>query len=629
MKLLNVGLCLATAWVMGSSCAKAPNVSRASAPIVIEPPPPIAPETPKEEEAKGLSLQSQAMEILNKNCAVCHSAGNAQGNFGSISNVEEMIASGRYLIPGAPEKSSLITKLAPTGNMPPAGSLKKEEIDILNSWVKELKLPAVVPLTEVDVLNIIRKDLESNVASGDRSGIRYFSLHVPQNLGATVGTLAMLRQAFVKVLNSISRAPLITEPKAVDSSKLVFRVQLSDLGSTAQIFETVTAAFYPFGQTFVSIEDNPLARRAANDHEFLKSEMGTDHYLIRADWFAASAGLPRIYSEFLQLGADQSALEAQLGVNHIQNIMENRVVRSGFKNSNVSSQNRIIERHVQGNGLAYWVSYDFAADEGAANIFGSPLGPLGIGQDAKAFEHDGGEMIFQLPNGMFGYYLANAAGVKIDKGPTSIVRQVDAPAQFVASIINGISCMNCHGAGLLYKTDEVRAFASAQAGTFSDVELNKIRNLYVEEKRFKELFDKDNALHFKSLNAMGINPALPDPVNQAYRYYNRALSRADVREELGLSEGDFTRLMTAEPFRTQWNSLNSIQGYIKREELQSLIQTAFDAHKTISQAVNPRVGDFVITPQCIFADALQTGTCIVRQPPAPAVPAAFALMGKD
>ena len=604
------------------SCAKTPIISKreaqpSSQDSIGESETPKAPTPVQVYKDAGLvvavSLQSKATEILRKNCEVCHQAGNALGNFGTVLNIEAMIASNRYLVPGSPEKSLIFTRLAPTGNMPPAGALKQEEIATLSQWITDLQPGVAKQLSESDVVNRVRQDLEAHVAPGQRFATRYFTLHVPQNLGATPATLGILRQAFFKTLNSVSRAPVIVEPKSIDNDGLIYRVQVLDIAMTVAHFDRVMGDFYPFSQIFIPVGDDPVARRTAEDHQFLKTELGTENYLIRADWFAATAPLPRLYSELLQLGTDQIKLQAQLGVNQVRNITDNRVVRAGFQNSNVSSQNRIIERHVQANGLAYWMSYDFASNSGMANVFNAPLGPTGVGHDAKAFVHDGGEMIFHLPNGLFGYYLATAAGEKIDKGPTSIVLQKDGPSQFASAIVNGISCMNCHGGGLLHKKDEVRNFVTAQVGKFSPDETDKVVKLYVEEKTLKELIEKDNSLYFRSLNTLGINPSLPDPVTQAFGFYNRGLSRNDVRVELGLTEAEFARLMTSEPFHTQWNSLNRAQGFIKRDDFQTFFHQAIDGQKDASQPVYPRMGDIVITPQCMSADLLKMENCLLRR----------------
>jgi serine/threonine-protein kinase len=338
---------------------------------------------------------------------------------------------------------------------------------------------------------------------------------------------------------------------------------------------------------------------------------------LRADWFIATATLPVPYERLLQLGADQAALDAQLGVNIQANLAANRAIRSGFKNSGVSTQNRVIERHSQNNGLSYWISYDFARLDQIENIFANPIGPQPVSA-TKAFQHDGGEIIFQLPNGMLAYRLVNSTGLILDKGPTSIVKQNDAPSQFLSAIVNGVSCMNCHGAGLLYKKDEVRAFAQANVGAFTGAEMEKILNLYPEEKPFKDQMDKDNVLYFNSLKTLGIDPKSPDPVNQAFRFYNRSLSKNDVKEELGVTDAALDSLLQNEPYRTQWTSLRT-QGFISRQEL-SLLQTqAIEQARIELNVIQPLSGDFLATPDCMFASQVQMDNGLINAPAAPAV----------
>ena len=78
-------------------------------------------------------------------------------------------------------------------------------------------------------------------------------------------------------------------------------------------------------------------------------------------------------------------------------------------------------------------SYDFAGSVGTQNIFTHPL----------AFTHDGGEVVFNLPNGLQGYYLANASGFRLDEAPINIVSN---PAASDPTVRNGLSCMGCpHG----------------------------------------------------------------------------------------------------------------------------------------------------------------------------------------
>ena len=130
---------------------------------------------------------------------------------------------------------------------------------------------------------------------------------------------------------------------------------------------------------------------------------------VHIDWFIATASTPPLYHELLSLPLTDRDLETRLEVDVARNITNApgvRVWRAGFNNSGVSTNNRVVERHTSRYG-AYWKSYDFAGSVGAQNILTHPLN----------FTHDGGEVIFNLPNGLQGYYLANASGFRLDDAP--------------------------------------------------------------------------------------------------------------------------------------------------------------------------------------------------------------------
>src|SRR5262249_42645988 len=114
----------------------------------------------------------------------------------------------------------------------------------------------------------------------------------------------------------------------------------------------------------------------------------------RGDWFVAAASHPPLYHEVLELPLNEKELEKQLRVDVAGDIRSERVARAGFNGSGVSRNNRLVERHESGYG-AYWKSYDFASNAGQKNLFGVPLGP---GTAVNNFAHDGGEIIFNLPN---------------------------------------------------------------------------------------------------------------------------------------------------------------------------------------------------------------------------------------
>ncbi|HYX38528.1 MAG TPA: hypothetical protein VE954_35955 [Oligoflexus sp.] len=374
-----------------------------------------------------------------------------------------------------------------------------------------------------------------------------------------------------------------------------------------------TAHFYPYTQQYLNNVSDATSILASQNDTSLRTATGSSTYLIRADWFIATATLPVPYERLLQLGANQVALDQQLGVNVLTNINANRVIRSGFRNSGMSPQNRIIERHAQINGLAYWTSYDFSSSAATANIFNNPLGPITL-NGTKEFFHEGAGIMFQLANGMFGYRVADNNGVTLDKAASNTVNQSAAPAEFLAAVVNGVSCMSCHNAGLIHKKDEIRPFAQANTGDFTQVEFEKILNIFPEERIFKDQLDKDNAFYFNALTQLGIDPKKPDPVNQSFRFYNRSLSKADVREELGISTAVLDGLLVNEPFKSRWTSLRSA-GAISREDLSALLTQAIEQSRIEVNVTIPRLGDFVVTTSCMFVSQVQMDNCVIAPQP--------------
>ena len=164
-----------------------------------------------------------------------------------------------------------------------------------------------------------------------------------------------------------------------------------------------------------------------------------------------------------------------------------RVWRAGFKNSGVSNHNRVVERHTSRYG-AYWKSYDFAGSAGRQNILTHPLN----------FTHDGGEVIFNLPNGLQGYYLSNASGLRLDEAPISIVSN---PAASDPTVRNGISCIGCHTEGMKTFEDEVRAVIQSNPNP----PYNKAQalRLYVEQSVMDARVSEDMETYRVALEATG------------------------------------------------------------------------------------------------------------------------------
>src|SRR5205085_12200505 len=127
---------------------------------------------------------------------------------------------------------------------------------------------------------------------------------------------------------------------------------------------------------------------------------------VRGDWFVAVASRTPLYHDLLNLPMSERELEKLLRIDPLENIRQERVARAGFNSSGVSRNNRLIERHESG-GVVYWRSYDFGRNTGKQNLFAHPLAG---GEGTDGFQHDGGEIIFSLPNGLQGYMLVDGNG---------------------------------------------------------------------------------------------------------------------------------------------------------------------------------------------------------------------------
>ena len=99
----------------------------------------------------------------------------------------------------------------------------------------------------------------------------------------------------------------------------------------------------------------------------------------------------------------------------------------------------------------------------------------------------GGEMIFNLPNGLQGYFVALANGRRIDEAPTSIVTDKFAADKTVR---NGLACMRCHDRGMKEFTDTVRTAVENLPGSpgFSK---RDVLALYPPKEEMKKLLDQD------------------------------------------------------------------------------------------------------------------------------------------
>jgi mono/diheme cytochrome c family protein len=548
------------------------------------------PATPPADPA--LAVKAQA--VLKTHCHRCHGQdGVAKGRFGYVLDRDKLIARNK-VVPGSPSESELYQRVA-SNEMPPPGKTPrpgKDDLALLKRWI-EAGAPAFVAtaprqfLPETTVQRRLLDDLKT-VNPRHRRFVRYFTLAPLANQGLAEKDLDTARQAVGKLINSLSWHPRLTRPTPIDPGQTLFRIDLRHYKWNAAQWERLVSA-YPYRLHAGTPEAKALA-----------AATGTELPYLRGDWFAATASRPPLYQDLLQMPSTDRGLERLLQVDVPANIKEETAVRAGFNDSGVSKNNRLIERHDATYG-AYWRSYDFSENTGRQNLFEHPLGPAA---GETSFAHAGGEMIFDLPNGLHGYLLADGLGRRVDKGPVEIVSDPKRPDQRVET---GVSCMTCHARGLIPKADQVRAHVVKSSTAFTRADRETVLALYAPKARLQGLLDEDNRRYLKALARLGVSPDDAEPVSTVTLRYEATLDLRAAAAELGLTAEDLTaRLKSAPALAKVMGAFRLRGGTVQRQ----VFQDGFADAVRILQLGEPVAGSPLPVPLKADAFTGHTGSVL-------------------
>lgn len=522
-------------------------------------------------------LAIQAGEILQRACVRCHhGSGSESGYAFNVLNLKSLQDEG-MLVAGKADESALFAAVY-SGRMPPKNRPQlprpsAAEIEVLRKWIDsgaaEIPAPAKRnPVSLLSELQAILKHLQQ-ADRDDRPNLRYFSLtHLHNDATVHLNTLQNARLALTKVLNSLSWEPVFVQPEPVNPEQTLFAVDITKLGWTRDHWNTLLKA-YPYALKYGSLDD-PALRDVDNDiTDLRRDELPV---VIRGDWMTAVGSKPPLYYTLLydlelpdlQSRAPSAAnpsnplsmtdrdLERYLDVDVVSNFLNGRLVRSGYTHSGVSEQNRMIERHPLKSGGYYWKSYDFKSSNRTSILSEFPLGPAFPDNpfNSLAFEHDGGEIIFTLPNGLQGFLLVDGPGNRIDAGPIEVVAD-SLKTSGNEQIVAGVSCIACHRVGMIESPDdEVRPFS----GAVNDAR-DLVRKLYPENDEFRKWIRQDRQSYVQALERLldgltGNSKAadLPEPVGEeARRYFLEPLSLERVAAELSISPERLRATIEADP----------------------------------------------------------------------------------
>ncbi len=477
-----------------------------------------------------VSAQSQiaqdAYAIFEGSCLICHGADGAYRE--TLLMEHDALIGGGTVVPGNPDASELYKRLlgnTESGAQMPFGQppLPAQSIDTVRRWILSGAPDwATIPTTNSRFISPgeILKSIETHLntlSAFDRAFARYFTLTHLYNAGETPELLGEYRKALYKLVNSLSWGLDVINPIPIDPQATIFYIDLRHyewdrIDAWSKIEEE-----YPYHIAF----DAPAQLGLRNQLGRLQTQMKTDVPSVHIDWFLATASTPPLYHDLLSLPLTDRELETRLEVDVARNLINApgvRVWRAGFNNSGVSNNNRVVERHTSPYG-AYWKSYDFAGSVGTQNIFTHPL----------AFNHDGGEAIFNLPNGLQGYYLVNASSFRLDEAPINIVSN---PAASDPTVRNGLSCIGCHTEGMKTFEDQVRSVI--ESNTNPPYNKAQALRLYVEKSDMDARVGGDMERYREALEATGGVVGGVEPISRFHEAFQGPVDAAYAAAVVGL-----------------------------------------------------------------------------------------------
>lgn len=540
-------LAIVKQWIdEGAKPADAPAASTTPKTGGIDP----VPSTVKENASGDTSATAtRALEIIKNNCTGCH----AGSQYFDAANPKAMLKKG-YFVGGDPDGSIglqfVLGKM--TGRsykqMPPEPSPALSTVDqaVIAQWVKDgANMPSVsigdssaggtatpkpateqsrTAVTEEQVLRAITADIDA-VEESERKYMRYYSIaNLQRNPDFTAADLKDSRIGLEKLINSLSWAPDIVRLKPLGPDNTVLRLDLRTVDWTDATWQRIVAV-NPYGL---------LPKNAASQVDTIRRQTGAAFPYIRADWFVATASVPPLYHEILELPDNVADLEKRLGVTEQANIEQAKVIRFGRRQSGVSRNNRVGERHRSLFG-SFWKSYDFAGNQGRQNIFNNPID----------FAADGGEYVFHLPNGLQGYYIATADGRRLDQAPSNIVRDLETAGKDPV-IVNGLSCIACHSVGMKVVADQVRPHLDTllKSDTF---DLDMATSLYKPADVLSQAFSSDMSkfqVALKKLDTDLVPNPKDEPTSKLARYYlddEGSISLNQAAADTGLTPKELVR----------------------------------------------------------------------------------------
>lgn len=533
-----------------------------------------------------------AFEAFSHACTECHGPLATKGKLGDVSNFA--IAS-KF-------RASILERVGIKKDMPEKGAaveISEAERKAIVAWAKNpspepfpgqgaapvldsnidvvgydheadsvLLTPSFEMISPAAAIACVKKDFES-LRPDDRDNVRYVSFAHLYNSNVRGEAWIIRKKAFYKALNSVSRAETVknTGILPIDSLTMtLFRVDLRAFGIEAEAWDrlrgavTTTGTVYPYAPG-IGFNNRGAVSGADQDLGTLMP--------IRGDFLIRELLQPVKYYDIMgiQLGANvNDFLDARFGggretVSKVRN--KKNVSRAVFDDSKQNKGGYRAVEKMPLNGTAIWTLFDFDAKLDPGNFHKDPtIAPLGpCFKDALppfetcsanpgqfTFTHDASEGVFQLPNGLFGYFVANQDGKIVGENKVTVDSN-----QFEHKNIAGLSCISCHATGL----QPFKDVAGIQARQDQILEKSKknnasaevygaIERIHPKSLDFNAYINDSNRKYADALKLMGIEAKnmSPEPISIVVGAFEAPVTREVAAAELGITQAQLVTAIT-------------------------------------------------------------------------------------
>lgn len=260
---------------------------------------------------------------------------------------------------------------------------------------------------------------------------------------------------------------------------------------------------------------------------------GSEHPILRADWFIGNVSLNPAYSEFLGIKT----------LGDFNKLVRFRTEDQDLSGRAVVADSQLVSLHQRGieytpkvNG-AYWQTYDFLKGSGPNDLLKDPL----------RRKRDAGEAFAELPNGLQAFTLVDQNDKVIDVADGNIVADQVTPWKNKL-VWNGLySCTNCHRNGAMDIEDEVRPLSAPPRALGS--------KKYAQFQELVDAYSKDMNLEIRNTRqryaqavATATRGLTPEQNTASYgalfiEYHQKPLSIKEAAAEVGCTPAQLTAIM--------------------------------------------------------------------------------------